>query len=97
MTFREKYQRGQRVGTGPFGNFYQCWLIPKQGKCTDDDSDSNSIEQDDDMHTEQVFTLKFLEKKMLSQSGVSGDLLIDDFKVLIDAHQPNIARMYDIF
>ena len=34
---------------------------------------------------------------MLSQSGVSGDLLIDDFRVLIDAHHPNIARMYDIF
>ena len=49
------------------------------------------------MDLEQVLTLKFLEKKMLSQSGVSGDLLIDDFKVLIDAHHPNIARMYDIF
>lgn len=49
------------------------------------------------MDVEQVFTLKFLEKKLLSQSGVSGDLLIDDFRVLMDAQHPNIARMYDIF
>lgn len=44
-----------------------------------------------------MLTLKFLEKKLLSQSGVSGDLLIDDFKILIEANHPNIAKMHDIF
>ena len=29
MTFRDKYQKGQRVGSGPFGNFFECCLIPK--------------------------------------------------------------------
>ena len=28
---------------------------------------------------------------------MSGDLVIDDFKVMLDANQPYIARMYDIF
>ena len=46
MTFRDKYQKGQRVGTGPFGNFFECSHIPKRSKYSDDDSDSNSIEQD---------------------------------------------------
>ena len=96
MTLSEKYQKGQRIGTGPFGNFYNCQLIAKTAG-SDGDSDSNSIEQEEDQDIEQVLTLKFLEKKLLSQSGVQGDLLIDDYKVLIDARHPNIARMHDIF
>ena len=55
------------------------------------------IEHEEEENSEQVFTLKFLEKKLLSQSGVLSDLLIDDFKVLMDAHHPNIVKMYDIF
>lgn len=45
LTFREKYQKGQRIGTGPFGNFYKCWnMRESQHAGAENESDSNSIE-----------------------------------------------------
>lgn len=44
-----------------------------------------------------MLTLKILKKNLLSQKPVLDDLLITQFKVLMDARHPNIIRMYDIF
>jgi len=41
--------------------------------------------------------LKILKKNLLSQKPALDDLLVNEFKVLMDARHPNIIRMYDIF
>ena len=44
-----------------------------------------------------LLTLKILKKNLLSQKPVLDDLLVNEFKVLMDARHPNIIRMFDIF
>ena len=57
-----------------------------------DDSTLNEPEA-----TKKLLTLKILKKNLLSQKPAIDDLLVNEFKVLMDARQPNIIRMYDIF
>jgi calcium-dependent protein kinase len=46
---------------------------------------------------EEKFALKILKKSLLSQKPTIDDLLINEFKVLMDSKHPHIVRMYDIF
>ena len=57
-----------------------------------DDSTLNEPEA-----TKKLLTLKILKKNLLSQKPAIDDLLVNEFKVLMDARHPNIIRMYDIF
>lgn len=45
----------------------------------------------------KLLTLKILKKTLLSQKPALDDLLVNEFKVLMNAQHPNIVRMYDIF
>jgi len=46
---------------------------------------------------EEKFALKILKKALLSQKPVIDDLLVNEFKVLMDSKHPHIVRMFDIF
>ena len=51
----------------------------------------------DETGKKRVLTLKILKKNLLSQKPALDDLLVNEFKVLMDARHPNIIRMFDIF
>lgn len=51
----------------------------------------------DESGKKRVLTLKILKKNLLSQKPALDDLLVNEFKVLMDARHPNIIRMFDIF
>ena len=51
----------------------------------------------DDKGKKRVLTLKILKKNLLSQKPALDDLLVNEFKVLMDARHANIIRMFDIF
>ena len=46
---------------------------------------------------QQVQALKVLKKNLLSQKPALDDLLVNEFKILMESRHPNIIRMYDIF
>ena len=89
--FSEKYDKGKLLGSGPFGNVYHCWVR--------DDQLSTYAKEDGlvDDGKQTLLTLKILKKNLLSQKPVLDDLLVNEFRVLMDARHPNIIRMYDIF
>ena len=41
--------------------------------------------------------LKVLKKALLSQKPDCDDLLVNEFRIIMEAKHPNIIRMYDIF
>ena len=90
--FSEKYEKGKQIGAGPFGHIYHCWLRPDVRTSVDDTPQIKEAKQ-----KKQLLTLKILKKNLLSQKPAIDDLLVNEFKVLMDARQPNIIRMYDIF
>ena len=51
----------------------------------------------DETGKKRILTLKILKKNLLSQKPALDDLLVNEFKVLMDARHPNIIRMFDIF
>ena len=91
--FSEKYDKGKQIGTGPFGHVYHCWLRDEQIAQMEAE-DAGSV---DDKGKKRVLTLKILKKNLLSQKPALDDLLVNEFKVLMDARHPNIIRMFDIF
>lgn len=46
---------------------------------------------------EEKYALKILKKSLLSQKPTIDDLLVNEFKVLMDSKHPHIVRMFDIF
>lgn len=46
---------------------------------------------------EGKFALKILKKSLLSQKPTVDDLLVNEFKVLMESKHPHIVRMFDIF
>mmetsp|Transcript_22675 Transcript_22675/g.30262 ORF Transcript_22675/g.30262 Transcript_22675/m.30262 type:complete len:128 (-) Transcript_22675:1432-1815(-) len=91
--FSDKYAKGKQVGTGPFGHVYHCWV--RDDAIIGVGSDDSDLKEDNG--EKKLLTLKILKKNLLSQKPVLDDLLINEFKVLMNARHPNIIRMYDIF
>ena len=92
--FSEKYEKGKQIGAGPFGHIYHCWLRNDYNAKANGEDESTILEA---KATKKLLTLKILKKNLLSQKPAIDDLLVNEFKVLMDARQPNIIRMYDIF
>ena len=78
--FSEKYDRGQFLRKGAFGQIFECSQKDSQGE-----------------DKEQKKALKVLKKNLLSQKPALDDLLVNEFKILMDTKHPHIVRMYDIF
>ena len=91
--FSDKYNKGKQIGKGPFGHVYTCWVRDEVSLST-----SGGIGVDESGDGERkLLMLKILKKNLLSQKPALDDLLVNEFKVLMDARHPNIIRMYDIF
>ena len=91
--FSEKYDRGKQIGTGPFGHVYLCQIRDDQIANMEVDDAGTT----DETGKKRTLTLKILKKNLLSQKPALDDLLVNEFKVLMDARHPNIIRMFDIF
>ena len=91
--FSDKYAKGKQIGSGPFGHVYHCWV--RDDAIIGDQDDESSFKED--TGEKKLLTLKILKKNLLSQKPVLDDLLINEFKVLMNARHANIIRMYDIF
>ena len=87
--FSDKYAKGKQIGSGPFGHVYQCWVR--------EDAPVTGEVEESEQNEAKLLTLKILKKNLLSQKPALDDLLINEFKVLMNANHPNIIRMYDIF
>ena len=97
--FSDKYDKGKQIGSGPFGHVYHCWVrLGEDGNLL---GNSTSIDGDESAMTEEgqkkLLTLKILKKNLLSQKPALDDLLVNQFRILMDARHPNIIRMFDIF
>ena len=60
-----------------------------------EDGDESSITEEP--KKKNLLTLKILKKNLLSQKPALDDLLVNEFRILMDARHPNIIRMFDIF
>lgn len=94
--FSDKYDKGKQIGSGPFGHVYHCW-VRDDGTVAPVDTAAGSSEADTDGGKKKLLTLKILKKNLLSQKPALDDLLVNEFRVLMDARHPNIIRMFDIF
>lgn len=79
--FSEKYEKGKQIGAGPFGHIYHCWL--RNDYNVKASAEENPIQEA--KSKKQLLTLKILKKNLLSQKPAIDDLLVNEFKVLMDA------------
>ncbi len=95
--FSDKYDKGKQIGSGPFGHVYHCWMRPGDDdvSAAPEDGDSSSVTEES--KKKKLLTLKILKKNLLSQKPALDDLLVNEFRILMDARHPNIIRMFDIF
>ena len=92
--FSDKYNKGKLIGQGPFGHVYSCWL---RNESTQESAGVDADATEGQEAAPQQYALKVLKKNLLSQKPVLDDLLVNEFKVLMNTNHPNIIRMYDIF
>ena len=76
--FMDKYEKGKHIGQGPFGHVYNCWVRDDLVSAYEADGLVKDGEK-------TLLTLKILKKNLLSQKPVLDDLLINEFKILMDA------------
>ena len=74
----DKYEKGKHIGQGPFGHVYNCWVRDDLVSAYEADGLVKDGEK-------TLLTLKILKKNLLSQKPVLDDLLINEFKILMDA------------